>query len=111
MRSNIERAAAAKRRAAEISRRRRAARAKLAVFASAAASLALIIAAAFALPMLDGSAAIAGAEGAGSVFASGAAGYIVIGVLALALGVAVTLLGVKLRAYWKSEDGDDRDNR
>ena len=97
--------------AAEISRRRRAARAKLAVFASAAAGLAVIIAAAFAMPMLDGSAAIAGAEGAGSVFASGAAGYIVIGVLALALGVAVTLLGVKLRAYWRSEDGDDRDNR
>ena len=111
MRSNIERVEAVKRRAAGIERRRRAARAKLAVFASAAAGLAVIIAAAFAMPMLDGSAAIAGAEGAGSVFASGAAGYIVIGVLALALGVAVTLLGVKLRAYWESEDGDDRDNR
>ena len=60
---------------------------------------------------LDGSAVIEGAHGAGSVFASGAAGYIVIGVLAFALGVAVTLLGVKLRAYWKPEGGDDRDDR
>lgn len=101
MRSNTERVEAAKRRAAEIERRRRAMRAKLAV----------IVALAFAMPALDGSAVIEGAHGAGSVFASGAAGYIVIGVLAFALGVAVTLLGVKLRAYWKPEGGDDRDDR
>ena len=106
MRSNIERVEAAKRRAAEIERRRRAMRAKLAVCGSAAASLAAIVALAFAMP-----AVIEGAHGAGSVFASGAAGYIVIGVLAFALGVAVTLLGVKLRAYWKPEGGDDRDDR
>ena len=86
-------------------------RAKLAVCGSAAASLAVIVALAFAMPPLDGSAVIEGAHGAGSVFASGAAGYIVIGVLAFALGVAVTLLGVKLRAYWKPEGGDDRDDR
>ena len=78
---------------------------------SAAASLAAIIALAFAMPALDGFAAVAGAAGAGSIFVSGAAGYIVIGVLAFALGAAVTLLCLKLRAYWRSEDGDDRDNR
>lgn len=111
MRSNTERVEAAKRRAAEIERRRRAMRAKLAVCGSAAASLAVIVALAFVMPALDGSAVIEGAHGAGSVFASGAAGYIVIGVLAFALGVAVTLLGVKLRAYWKPEGGDDRDDR
>lgn len=111
MRSNIERVEAAKRRAAEIERRRRAMRAKLAVCSSAAASLAVIVALAFVMPALDGSAVIEGAHGAGSVFASGAAGYIAIGVLAFALGVAVTLLGVKLRAYWKPEGGDDRDDR
>lgn len=111
MRSNIERVEAAKRRAAEIERRRRAMRTMLAVCGSAAASLAVIVALAFAMPALDGSAVIEGAHGAGSVFASGAAGYIVIGVLAFALGVAVTLLGVKLRAYWKPEGGDDRDDR
>ena len=105
MRSNIERVEAAKRRAAEIERRRRAMRAKLAVCGSAAASLAVIVALAFAMPALEG------AHGAGSVFASGAAGYIAIGVLAFALGVAVTLVGVKLRAYWKPEGGDDRDDR
>ena len=111
MRSNTERVEAAKRCAAEIERRRRAMGAKLAVCGSAAASLAVIVALAFAMPALDGSAVIEGAHGAGSVFASGAAGYIVIGVLAFALGVAVTLLGVKLRAYWKPEGGDDRDDR
>ena len=110
MRSNIERAAAAKRRAAEIARRR-ALMARLAVFAGAAASLAAIIALACAMPALDGAAVIEGAQGAGSVFASGAAGYIVIGVLAALLGAAVALLCMKLRAYWSSEDGDDRDNR
>ena len=111
MRSNIERAAAAKRRAAEIARRRRTLRAKLAAFTATAASLAAIIALAFAMPALDGAAVIEGAQGAGSVFASGAAGYIVIGVLAALLGAAVALLCMKLRAYWSSEDGDDRDNR
>ena len=35
----------------------------------------------------------------------------VLPLLAFALGVAVTLLGVKLRAYWKPEGGDDRDDR
>ena len=111
MRSNIERVEAAKRRAAEIERRRRAMRAKPAVCGSAAASLAVIVALAFAMPAPCAPSITAEPSSAGSIFASGAAGYIVIGVLAFALGVAVTLLGVKLRAYWKPEGGDDRDDR
>lgn len=111
MRSNIERVAAAKRRAEELERRRKARRAHIAAFGSAAASLIFIIALAIFIPSLNGSAAIEGAAGAGSIFASGTAGYIVIGILAFALGVAVTLLCIKLRSYWNSEDGDGRDNR
>ncbi len=111
MRSNTERVEAARRRARELERRQRSLKAKLAAAGGAAASLAAVIALAFAMPALDGFAAVAGAAGAGSIFVSGAAGYIVIGVLAFALGAAVTLLCLKLRAYWRSEDGDDRDNR
>ena len=109
MRNNIERVEAVKRRAGAIERRRRGRRAKLAVLGSGAASLAVIVLLAFSMPALDSCAVIQGAEGVGSIFASGAARYIVIGVLAFALGAAVTLLGVKLRAYWKAEDGDGRD--
>lgn len=111
MRSNIERVASAKRRAEKFEHRRKARLAHIAAFGSTAAGLIFIIALAVFMPSLNGSAAIAGVAGTGSIFASGKTGYIVIGVLAFALGVAVTLLCIKLRAYWNSEDGNGRDNR
>lgn len=107
MRSNEERAAAVRRRVKQLEAQRRKRRARIVAISSVAACLIIIAAVSFAMPALDGSSAVWGAAGAGSIFSAGVAGYIVIGVLGFALGVAVTLLGIKLRAYWKPEDGDD----
>jgi hypothetical protein len=85
---------------------------------SAAASLVIIIAASFATAGLTagrGAAEAApGAESgmlAGGVFAPGSvSGYVVIGVLAFALGCAVTILCYRIRRR-ETEASHDRDSR
>lgn len=113
MRSNIERVEAVRRRARELRRLRARRLSRIAAAGGSLASLAVIVALAFALPAADFSAAIEGAAGAGGIFASAAAGYIIVGVLAFALGAAVTVLCFKLRSAGGrgGEDRDDRDNR
>ena len=113
MRSNIERAEAVRRRAGELKRLRARRLSRIAAAGGSLASLAVIVALAFAMPAADFSAAIEGAAGAGGIFASAAAGYIIVGVLAFALGAAVTVLCFKLRSAGGrgGEDRDDRDNR
>ena len=113
MRSNIERAEAVRRRASELRRLRARRLSRIAAAGGSLANLAVIVALAFALPAADFSAAIEGSAGAGGIFASAAAGYIIVGVLAFALGAAVTVLCFKLRSAGGrgGEDRDDRDNR
>ncbi len=116
MRSNEERVAAVKRRAAQIGRQKRRRKNRLWALAAAAACLALIVGVSFAMPGLSEKLAAGNYteyEAAASIFGgSAAAGYIIIGLLAFALGVCVTVLCFKLKAFQKkdgeTEDGDDR---
>jgi len=113
MRTTSERVACIEKRTGEIRRQRRARRRFLAAGLSAAASLALIVGTALAMPGLTAqqNAAAGGSAGAAAaVFAPGsAAGYVFIGLLAFALGCAVTLLCRRLRRQ-EREAHDDRDH-
>lgn len=116
MRSSEERVAAVKRRTAQLEAQRRWRRRRAAALGSAAACLLLIICLSFAVPgisarLAEGNYGIYGA--AASMFGgSAAAGYIIIGLLAFALGVLVTVLCFKLKLFYRSggESGDDRNN-
>ena len=110
MRTAEERVAAAKRRARELVRQKR--RCRAAAFAGAAACLALILGLALAMPAITehfSDAAYSGGMTA-SVFSGGSLGCIVVGVLAFALGVCVTLLCVRLRNYERDWDREDKDD-
>ena len=116
MRSHEERVAAVKQRVSQIEKQNRQRRNRIAVLASAAACLAVIIAASFVMPGLSEK-LISGDytkyEAAASIFSgSAAAGSIIIGLLAFVLGVGVTILCFKLKVLWQedeeSEDNDDR---
>ena len=116
MRSNEERIAAVKRRVAQRERQKQQRRKRLAVLASVAASLAVIVGAALAMPGFSEKLTAgdyAGYEAAASMFSAGAAGgYLLIGLLAFGLGVCVTALCVKLRAFSTTdEEGGRRDDR
>ena len=108
MRSSEERVAAVKRRTAQLEAQRRWRRRRAAALGSAAACLLLIICLSFAMPgisarLAEGNYGIYGA--AASIFAgSPAAGYIIIGLLAV--------LCFKLKLFYRSggESGDDRNN-
>ena len=116
MRSTEERVAAVRRRVAQIGQQKRQRRNRIITLSAMAACLAVIVGASFALPGISGKMA-AGSYGeyatAASIFGgSSAAGYIIIGLLAFALGVCAPILCFKLKAFQKKDgeraDDDDR---
>ena len=113
MRSHEERVAEAKRRIAKIEREKRLRRDKITMISAAAACLALLIGASFAMPGIAARIQIndyAGFETTASMYGGGAAlGYIVIGLLAFLLGVCVTVLCFRLRQMSR-EDEQDRES-
>lgn len=118
MRSNEERVAAVNKRVAQIRRQKRQRRNRIAALSSMAACLAVIVGMSFAMPGISEKLIAldyAGYETAASIFSgSAAAGYIIIGLLAFVLGVCVTALCFKLKAFRKEDeetrDGDDRNH-
>ena len=116
MRSNEERVAAVKRRVAQIERKKRQRRNRIAALSAVAACLVVIMGASFAMPGISEKLIAldyAGYEMAASIFSgSAAAGYIIIGLLSFVLGVCVTILCFKLKAFQKNDeersDGDGR---
>jgi ABC-type Fe3+ transport system permease subunit len=110
MRTTSERTDAIEKRTRALKRRQKKRRSLLTAGLSAAACLALIVAAALAMPgLMKQQAFKTSASGAASVFhASSAAGYVIIGVLAFALGCCVTILCYRLRRR-NGEDHDGRD--
>ena len=113
MRSHEERVAEAKRRIAKIEREKRLRRDKITMISAAAACLALLIGASFAMPGIAANIQTgnySGFETAASIFHGGAAlGYIVIGLLAFLFGVCVTVLCFRLRQMSR-EDEQDRES-
>ena len=101
MRSHEERITETKRRIAARQREKRLRRDKITMVSAAAACLALLIGASFAMPGIAASIRTedySGFETAASMYGGGAAlGYIVIGLLAFLLGVCVTVLCFRLR--------------
>ena len=108
MRSLEERIVETKRRIAKIEREKRLRRDKITMFSAAAACLALLIGASLAMPGIAASIQTgnySGFETAASIFHGGAAlGYIVIGLLAVLLGVCVTVLCFRLRQMNREDD-------
>lgn len=116
MRSNEERVAAVKRRAAQIEQQKRQRKKRIVALSAAAACLVVIVGASFAMPGISEkliASDYAGYETAASIFGgSAAAGYIIIGLLAFVLGVCVTILCFKLKAFRKKdEETEDDDGR
>ena len=113
MRSHEERVAETKRRIAARNRKQKLRRGRITVFAAAAACLALIVGASFAMPGIAANIQTgdySGFETAASMYGGGAAlGYIVIGLLAFLLGVCVTVLCFRLRQMSR-EDRQDRES-
>ena len=111
MRTNEERIAAMHRRAAELERKKRERVANVLSFTAAAACLIMVIGLSFYIPRVTGKLDIPGMTGVtegmnASLFASvGALGYVVTGILAFLLGIAVTVLCFRLR-MWKNESMD-----
>ncbi|HJA30970.1 MAG TPA: DUF4179 domain-containing protein [Candidatus Eisenbergiella pullicola] len=116
MRSHEERVAAVRQRMAQIERQKRQRGNCLLALSSVAACLAVIVDVSFAMPGISGK-LVAGNyaeyETAASIFGgSAAAGYIIIGLLAFFLGVCVTVLCFKLKAFRKKEgERSDSDGR
>ena len=114
MRSHEQRVAAVKERIAQRERQRRKRR-PMAVAAFAAASLFLVLGLSFLVSSFEDSSAAGpyiGYETAASVFhSSGTAGYIVVGILAIILGVCVTVFCFRLRKLEEKEESmrDDHD--
>ena len=109
MRTTDERLAAAMRRAEEIERQERRRRGKIAVLACSAACLAVIVSLALAMPgITEGfSGAALGGGMAASIFSGQSLGYLVVGLLAFALGVCVTVLCVRLRRHEREEESEE----
>ena len=110
MRTTDERLAAAKRRAEEITRQERCRRSRLAAVSGAAACLAVILGLALAMPSVT--AHFSGADYYGgmtaSLFSGGSLGYLLVGLLAFALGVCVTVLCFRLRGRGRDTDDEER---
>ena len=108
MRTTDERLAAAKRRARELKRQRRS---RVAALAGAAACLAVILGLALAMPSVT--ARFSGADYYGgmtaSLFSGGSLGYLLVGLLAFALGVCVTVLCFRLRGHGRDADADEEE--
>ena len=113
MRSHEERVAEAKRRIAKIEREKRLRRDKITMISAAAACLALLIGASFAMPGIAANIQTgnySGFETAASMYGGGAAlGYIVIGLLAFLLGVCVTVLCFRIRQLSR-ENAQDKES-
>ena len=113
MRSHEERVAETKRRIAKMEREKQLRRNTITMVSAAAACLALLIGASFAMPGIAASIQTgdySGFETAASMYGGGAAlGYIVIGLLAFLLGVCVTVLCVRLRQMSR-EDGQNEES-
>ena len=113
MRSHEERITETKRRIAARQREKRLRRDKITMVSAAAACLALLIGASFAMPGIAASIQTgdySGFETTASMYGGGAAlGYIVIGLLAFLLGVCVTILCFRLRQISR-EDGQDEES-
>ena len=111
MRTNEERIAEMHRRAAELEKNRRERVAKVLSFSAVAACLVMIIGLSFYIPRVMGTVNISGmarvTEGMNaSLFATvGVLGYVVTGILAFLLGIAVTVLCFRLK-MWKDENMD-----
>lgn len=105
--------AEAKRRIAKIEREKRLRRDKITMISAAAACLALLIGASFAMPGIAANIQTgnySGFETAASMYGGGAAlGYIVIGLLAFLLGVCVTVLCFRLHQM-NREDNQDKES-
>ena len=112
MRSHEERVAAVKQRVAQIERQKRQRGNRLLALSSVAACLAVIVGVSFAMPGISEKLAAgdyAGYETAASIFSGSAiVCYIIIGLLAFVLGICVTVLCFKLKAFRK-KDGETGD--
>lgn len=116
MQTNAERVAAVKRRAAHRERLKRLRGNRIAALSAVVSCLAVIVGVSFAMPGLAEkltAADYAGFEAAASIFSgSAAAGYIVVGLLAFALGVGAAVLCFRLRAFrQKDEETGEGDGR
>ena len=116
MRSHEERVAAVRQRVAQMERQNRQRRNRLLALSSVAACLAVVVGASFAMPGISeklSAGHYTEYETAASIFGGSAvAGYIIIGLLAFVLGVCVTVLCFKLKAFWKKdEEKEDSDGR
>ena len=115
MRSLEERVVETKRRIAKMEREKQLRRNTITMVSAAAACLALLIGASFAMPGIAASIQTgdySGFETAASMYGGGAAlGYIVIGLLAFLLGVCVTVLCFRLRQMSRedTQDGESED--
>ena len=107
MRTTAERLAAAKQRARELERARQRRRARGILCAGTAACFVMIVSLALARPgITEGFSDTAlGVGMAASIFSGRSLGYLVVGLLAFALGVCVTVLCVRLRGH----EGDSAD--
>ena len=109
MRTTDERLAAAKRRAEEIKRQERSRRSRIAAVSGAAACLAAILGLALAMPSVT--ARFSGADYYGgmtaSLFTGESLGYLLVGLLAFALGVCVTVLCVRLHERERDEGSEE----
>ena len=110
MRSLEERVVETKRRIAKMEREKQLRRNTITMVSAAAACLALLIGASFAMPGIAASIQTgdySGFETAASMYGGGAAlGYIVIGLLAFLLGVCVTVLCFRLRQMSREDTQD-----
>ena len=108
MRTTEERVEAVRRRTAQIEQQKRHRRNRIVTLSSAAFCLALIAGISFSMPELSEeltAADFAGYETAAGIFGgSAASGYFVIGLFAFALGVCVTILCFRLRAFQKDQE-------
>lgn len=109
MRTTDERLAAAKRRAEEIKRQERSLHSRIAAVSGAAACLAVILGLALAIPSVT--ARFSGADYYGgmtaSLFSGESLGYLLVGLLAFALGVCVTVLCVRLHERERGEGSEE----
>ena len=110
MRSHEERVAETKRRIAKIELEKRRRRNTITMASAVAACFVLLIGASLAMPGIAASIQTgnySGLETAASIFHGGAAlGYIVIGLLAILLGVCVTVLCFRLRQMSREDEQD-----
>ena len=113
MRSHEERVTETKRRIAKIDQEKRLRHNTITMASAVAACLALLIGASLAMPGIAASIQTgdySGFETAASIFhGSAALGYIGIGLLAVLLGVGVTVLCFRLRQMSR-EDGQDKES-